>query len=89
MVADEPDEVWNIILGILGEDDSEIIVKAVGAGPLEDLMVLHGEEFIDKVESEAFKCKTFKEAMKYTWLDGDDTKVCTRFFAIAGIEKPF
>src|SRR4051794_11157068 len=80
LAADQPDELWLIILRILEIDSSEEIVKAVGAGPLEDLMVQHGEKLIDKVEDQASKSGAFKAAMKGVWLDSDDTQVCARFF---------
>lgn len=87
--ADEPGYLWEIILEILEIDDSEEIIKAVGAGPLEDLMVYHGERFIDEIEKQAAKSSAFKTAMQNVWLDGDDSKLCKIFYEIAGIRPPF
>lgn len=86
--ADEPDNLWEIILEILEIDDSEEIIKAVGAGPLEDLMVYHGERFIDVIEKQAAKSIAFKTAMQNVWLDSDDSKMHTKFYEIAGIDPP-
>jgi len=86
--ADEPDNLWEIILEILEIDNSEEIIKAVGAGPLEDLMVYHGERFIDVIEKQAAKSIAFKTAMQNVWLDSDDSKMHTKFYEIAGIDPP-
>lgn len=87
-LAEKPEDLWKIILRILELDDSDEVVKAVGAGPLEDLMVHHGELFIGQVEEQASKSDVFKTAMKGVWLDSDDTPVWARFFEIAGVPKP-
>ena len=87
--ANKPNDLWEIILEILALDDSEEIVKAVGAGPLEDLMVYHGEQFIDEIEKQAAKSNAFKTAMQNVWLDGDDSSLYKRFYEIADIRPPF
>ncbi|MCU7904827.1 MAG: hypothetical protein KZQ76_03050 [Candidatus Thiodiazotropha sp. (ex Epidulcina cf. delphinae)] len=89
LVIDHPERVWELILEILRIDDSEEIIKAVGAGPLEDLMVHHGDHFIDKIEHEAANSKSLIIAMQNVWLDSDDTAFCSRFYDIAGIQQPF
>ncbi|MEE9421907.1 MAG: hypothetical protein V3V50_01985 [Gammaproteobacteria bacterium] len=86
--SDKPDLLWETILEILDLDSSEEIIKAVGAGPLEDLMVYHGSQFIQKVDSQAEKSNVFKTAMQNVWLDSDDTSVYSKFYEIAGIEQP-
>ena len=82
--TEKPEDLWQVILKILELDGSNEIAKAVGAGPLEDLMVHHGEGFIDKVEEQASKSDVFKTAMKSVWLDSDDTPICARFFETRG-----
>jgi hypothetical protein len=84
----EPQKLWRMILRILEIDSSETIVSAVGAGPLEDLMVQHGEALIDKVEARASMSPPFKSAMQSVWLEDGDTAVCKKFFAIAGVAPP-
>lgn len=72
MVGDNHEELWLIILEILNLDDSEEIIKAVGAGPLEDLMIYHGEKYIEKVEAEFYTSTVFEKAVRSVWLDKDD-----------------
>lgn len=83
MVTERPQDLWQIILKILELDSADEIASAVGAGPLEDLMVHHGEDFIGKVEEHASKSDAFKTAMKSVWLDSDDTPICARFLELA------
>ena len=84
----QPNTLWELILRILEIDRSEKVVAAIGAGPLEDLIVQHGEAFIDKVEQLAAKSPAFKTAMQNVWIEAGDTKVFKRFFAIAGVVPP-
>ncbi len=88
-VHDDPEIVWDLILEIIMLDNSEDILNNVGAGPLEDLMVYHGEKFIDRIEQEAANSLLFQSAMQSVWLDSEDTTLCNRFYEIAGIQKPF
>ena len=89
LATEKPEDLWQIILKILEIDSSDEVAKAVGAGPLEDLMLHYGEDFIGKVEEQASKSDIFKTAMKSVWLDSDDTPICARFFELAGIPRPF
>lgn len=87
LAIDSPDELWLAILRILEIDSTEEVVKAVGAGPLEDLMVQHGEQFINEVEKYAAKSAALKNAIKNVWLDEKDTPIWERFFNILENEK--
>ena len=89
LADDKPEELRELVLEILKQDSSDEIVKMVGAGPLEDLMVNHGEKYIDRIEEQFLKSDVFKAAMKSVWLDGEDTSLSARFFKIAGTRQPF
>ena len=84
----QPNNLWELMLRIMEIDSSEKIVKAIGAGPLEDLMVQHGEALIDKVEHLATKSAAFKAAMQNVWIEDSDTPVFKKFFTIAGVAPP-
>lgn len=83
-----PNMLWDLILRILQIDRSKEIVAAIGAGPLEDLMVQHGETFIDRIEQLAAVSPIFKEAMRHAWIEAGDTPAFKKFFAIAGVAPP-
>lgn len=84
----QPNTLWEMIVRILEIDRSENIVEAIGAGPLEDLIVQHGEAFIDKVERLAAISPSFKTAMQHVWIEATDTPVFEKFYAIAGVAPP-
>ncbi len=89
LCEDKPQDAWEVILALVGEAKSEPLLEAIGAGPLQELMALHGEEYIARVEREAAGNAPFRRAMAGAWLDRDDTPVWARFYEIAGVEPPF
>lgn len=89
IVHENSEELWLIILEILNLDSSEEIIKAVGAGPLEDLMVSYDKAYIEKIEKQASKSKVFKNAMQNVWLDQNDTTLYEKFYEIAEMSPPF
>lgn len=66
----DPERLWKLLPQILESDASAKTLGAIGAGLLEDLMVHHGEEFIDRVT--ALADSNLKKAMQHTFLDEDD-----------------
>lgn len=72
MVHVDPEKLWHLLPKIIEADESDKTLGAIGAGLLEDLMVHHGEDFIDRVSSLAESNSKFKQAMQYTFLDRED-----------------
>ncbi|MGB9416225.1 MAG: DUF6869 domain-containing protein [Acidobacteriaceae bacterium] len=48
-----PEDLWKLILLIHGRDQSNRIQEVLSAGPVEDLLVKHGDSFIDRIETQA------------------------------------
>lgn len=67
MIHDDPEAAWRIILAICERDKSDHIVGAVSAGPLEDLLALHGPKFIDRVEARAASDPSFRDLLGGVW----------------------
>lgn len=63
----EPEEAWKIILGILKADSSDIILQNLSAGPLEDLLVFHGKDFIERIKQEVTSNKMFAKLIGGVW----------------------
>lgn len=64
---EEPERAWNFILLAL---ESPICVPHLGvlaAGPLEDLLSYHGEDFIERVEAEAKVNAKFAHLLGGVW----------------------
>ncbi len=57
------DEWWEMILEMLDLAPNDRCVLSVAAGPLENLLSLHGEEVIDIVENEALRNSKLKRAL--------------------------
>jgi hypothetical protein len=85
----KPQDAWEVIVALVEAANSEPLLEAIGAGPLQDLMALHGEDYIARVEQEAAGNARFRRAMAGAWLDADDTPVWAMFYEIAGVEPPF
>ena len=62
-----PDEAWKIILEILEISDNEFVLSNLAAGPLEDLLVYHGENLISQMQAEANNNIKFKNLLQQVW----------------------
>jgi hypothetical protein len=52
---------------ILDLDGTDTILSNLGAGPLEDLLVVHGDKFIDRVELLARQDRQFRKSLGIVW----------------------
>jgi hypothetical protein len=67
LVKDSPQDAWDVIMAIQELDSSDGILANLAAGPLEDLLCKHGEDFIDKVEVRARQDKVFLYLLTGVW----------------------
>ena len=67
LIHKEPEKAWPIILAIYNATDDESILANLAAGPLEDLLVQHGEKFIDRVEQLARQDEKFLYVLSGVW----------------------
>lgn len=63
----DPEDAWHVILRVFGHRPSEEVLGLLAAGPLEDLIEYHGEQFIDRIESEARESEAFKQLLCGVW----------------------
>jgi hypothetical protein len=63
-VQDYPELAWQAILEAMNQPRMGPHLSTLAAGPLEDLLSLHGELFIDRVEAEA------RANPRFAWLLG-------------------
>jgi hypothetical protein len=64
LVEEYPEQAWLAILAALDDPRMETSLGVLAAGPLEDLLSLHGEAFISRVED------TARSNPKFAWLLG-------------------
>mgnify|MGYP003576540067 FL=1 len=67
---EEPEIAWRAILKVLAYDLTEEQEALIAAGPMEDLLVHHGENFVDRVEREALKNPRFNHLLGGVWRQG-------------------
>ena len=68
----EPDHAWKMILKLIEAADDDAALAYVAAGPLEDLLMLHGADFVRVAEQEAKRSPRVMKALSYVWLTPPD-----------------
>jgi len=66
-VWDAPQEAWPLIVALVEYAPSTDLLACVAAGPLEDLLCLHGPQFIEQVEAQARRSKRFRRCLVGVW----------------------
>jgi hypothetical protein len=84
LLAEKPEVCWVVINTIREIDGSDKILASVGSGPLEDLLVSHGPEFIERVEALAAKDLQFRKLLGAVWQNDIRDDIWRRVRAIAG-----
>lgn len=64
---DDPELAWELILRIHRAEHNENVTIMLAAGALEDLLAAHGENFIERVETEARKDQKFNFLLGGVW----------------------
>jgi hypothetical protein len=64
---DSPEVAWPAILQVLERELTEDQLSVLAAGPLEDLLAVHGPQFIERVESEAARSSRFNHLLGGVW----------------------
>ena len=60
MEMDHPDLNWAAMLQVISLSTVESVIHSLAAGPLEELVELHGVEYIDRIEKAAQTNLTFR-----------------------------
>jgi hypothetical protein len=63
----DPEAVWQAILRIMQCELTVEQVSLLAAGPVEDLLALHGVSFIDRIEAEARRSPAFAHLLGGVW----------------------
>ena len=78
----EPETLWLLILEIHQRDRSGPIQQVLSAGPLENLLAMHGDRFIDRVEMEGRKDPSFAKLLGGVWQNNMTDTVWKRVHAV-------
>lgn len=83
LIEEDPEAAWSVIQ-IIRREGSDLILSNLGAGPLEDLLVAHGDQFIDRVEILAEQDAQFRKVLGATWQNSMSPRLWKRIKAVAG-----
>jgi len=68
LVKNEPGEAWPVILDLVENAPDDKVLGVIAAGEIEDFIMAHAPEFIDRIEAEARDNVRFKEALAGIWI---------------------
>jgi len=71
LVKFAPELAFEVILALLSQTENEDVLENLAAGPLEDLIRIHGKNFIQRIEVEASENSKFKDLLSGVWQVGD------------------
>ena len=74
----DPEDAWSKILKLLAAANSDLQVSLVGAGPLEDLLTYHGDEFVERVEASLDSVPSLQAALGHVVFSGVKPEVLER-----------
>jgi len=77
-----PDVTWEFILRLLKAAPTGDDLGRVAAGPLEDFIQAFAHEQIDKMEMEAERNASFRDALKGVWFRGRNDETTLRLCAL-------
>jgi hypothetical protein len=84
LVRKTPEDAWKVILRIQRTEPGDLLLANLAAGPLEDLFVKHGEQFIDRCEELAQNDPMFKKMLGAVWRNAISEEIWDRIKAVAG-----
>lgn len=61
---DYPDIIWQAMLQIIAKTSSIVVISHLASAPMEELVELHGVEFIGRIEEEARTNLNFRILMR-------------------------
>jgi uncharacterized protein DUF6869 len=84
LVRDEPEHAWPVIGEIRKIDASDAMLANLAAGPVEDFLVHHGGQFIERIEALAKNDPVFRKMLGVVWKNRIAEDVWGRLKQIAG-----
>lgn len=80
----EPEVAWRVIDVIWRKEQNDKMLADLAAGPVEDLLVRHGEAFVERVYLLARREPVFRKLLGAVWRDSMSEPVWQRLKEIAG-----
>ena len=90
IVARDAEAAWPIVLELIGRAEDDEVLAFIAAGPLEDLLIAHGPQLIDRIEARAATDKTLRRALSGVWGESQMSDlVLQRLKLLVRDEPPF
>jgi hypothetical protein len=67
LVRIDPETAWDVIQHICNKVEDPAVLACLASGPLEDLLVKHGNDFIERVTSEIRDNERFAGVAESVW----------------------
>lgn len=77
------DELWEFVRQVYRRDLSQEVISILAAGPLEDILAMKGEEYIDQIELLAKNDPKFSYILGGVWKNAMANEVWSRVQAVA------
>jgi hypothetical protein len=81
---EDPEAVWKAVLRIMQHELSDEQVALLAAGPVEDLLVSYGAQFINRIEAEASRSTAFAHLLGGVWRQDMPDEIWKRVEAARG-----
>jgi hypothetical protein len=66
-VEEHPERAWEAILRLVDDSSAHCYLGQLAAGPIEDLLSYHGQQFIERIEATARANPTFASTLSGVW----------------------
>lgn len=67
LIESDPNNGLDFVIAALSQETDPVVLACLAAGPLEDLLVNHGDYVIERVEREAKDNVRFRELLSAVW----------------------
>lgn len=82
LCRENPEGAWPTVLALVAAADTDELLSAVAAGPLEDLLDAHPSEFIEILEALAPEDQKLRQALANIWLSEHEEALLQRYIAL-------
>lgn len=79
-----PEAVWQAVIRIMQHELTEVQISLLAAGPVEDLLVHYGAQFIERIEAEAQRSPAFAHVLGGVWQSDTPQEIWQRVEAARG-----
>jgi uncharacterized protein DUF6869 len=84
-VKEHPERAWEAIVAVVADAGARKFLGLLAAGPVEDLLALHGPQFIDRIEKAAREDATLASVLEGVWQFTMSDEIWERVQLVKGV----